>query len=189
MDSTSFDDIDREKKLISLIVSNNQLAFKQIFDLYHVRLFHFAKKYLRSEHLAEEAVQDIFLKLWEKREELDNVEDFSSWLFQLTRNYLLNILKRAANENRIKEEIRKTMDAPAEYADKQLLEKESLTLLHDVVATLPSQRQKIFRLCRFEEKSYEETARIMGISKSTVNDHMVKAMKYLKNKFPKEIYE
>ena len=81
------------------------------------------------------------------------------------------------------------MDPLVEHVDTQLFEKESFSLLRDIVATLPSQRQEIFRLCRFEEKSYEETARIMGISKSTVNDHMVKAMKYLKNKFPKEIYE
>ncbi len=189
MDSANFDDIGREKKLINLIAKDNQLAFKQIFDLYHTRLYHFAKKYLKSEHFAEEAVQDIFLKLWEKREELNLIEDFSSWLFQLSRNYLLNILKRAAKESRIKEEIRKTMDPLVEHVDTQLFEKESFSLLRDIVATLPSQRQEIFRLCRFEEKSYEETARIMGISKSTVNDHMVKAMKYLKNKFPKEIYE
>ncbi|QGY44639.1 RNA polymerase sigma-70 factor [Maribellus comscasis] len=189
MGLANFDDMDRDKKLISLISCDNQLAFKQIFDLYHVRLFHFAKKYLKSEHLAEEAVQDVFLRLWEKRKELGKVEDFSSWLFQLTRNHVLNILKRAANENRIKEQIRKTLNTYEEHIDKQLFEKESLTILHDVIATLPSQRQEIFRLCRFEEKSYEETAQIMGISKSTVNDHMVKAMKYIKNKFPKEIYE
>ncbi len=186
----NFDGMGNEEKLINLVSKGNQLAFRQIFDLYHVRLFHFSRKYLRSEHLAEEAVQDVFLKLWEKRNELVDVEDFPAWLFQIARNYLLNILKRAATETKLKEEIKKTMDnAEAGHTDKVLLEKEGFSLLHDIVATLPSQRQKIFRLCRFEEKSYEETARIMGVSKSTVNDHMVKAMKYIRSNFPKEIYE
>jgi RNA polymerase sigma-70 factor (ECF subfamily) len=189
MASTTFDSTDREKELIGLIVRGNQLAFKRIFDLYHERIFCFAKKYLRSECLAEEAVQDVFLKLWEKREELIRVEDFSSWMFQLTRNYLLNILKRASNESRVKEEIRKTMETYDVRQEEQLFEKEKFDLLLQVVAMLPSQRQEVFRLCRLEEKSYEETAQMMGISKSTVNDHMVKAMKYLKRNFPGKFYE
>ena len=189
MISTTVDDIVWEKKLIMQIAGGNQLAFKQIFDLYHIRIFHFAKKYLRSEHLAEEAVQDVFLKIWEKRDELVRVEDFPSWLFQLTRNYLLNILKRVSNESKIKEEIRNTLDIPEEQEDKQLIEEEQFDLLREIVAMLPSQRQEIFRLCRFEEKSYAEVARMMGISKSTVNDHMVKAMKYLKSNFPGKPYE
>jgi len=189
MASTTLGNNNREKKLITLISEGNQLAFKQIFDLYHTRIFHFSKKYLRSEHLAEEAVQDVFLKLWEKQEELIRIENFSSWLFQLTRNHVLTILKRASNEIRIKEEILKTAKIQTENEYEQIFEKESFDLLHKIVAMLPSQRQKVFKLCCFEEKTYEETAQMMGISKSTVNDHMVKAMKYLKNKVPEQLYE
>lgn len=186
MASTTFGD--RDKKLTTLVSKGNQLAFREIYNLYHVQIFHFAKKYLRSEHLAEETVQDVFLKLWEKREELAQIEDFSSWLFRLTRNYLLTILKKTSFENRIKEEIRKTIDIQTEREYEQLIEKENFDLLQKIVSMLPSQRQKVFKLCRFEEKSYEEVARMMGISKSTVNDHMVKAIKYLKRNFPEKLY-
>lgn len=189
MTSMTADDNLQEKKLLRLIAGGNQIAFKQVYDRYYVRIFHFAKKYLRSEHLAEEAVQDVFLKLWEKREKLVHVEDFSPWLFRLSRNYLLNILTRASNENRIKEEIKKTLNDTSEHEDTPLIEKERTDLLWELISMLPSQRRQIFTLCHLEEKSYEETARMMGISKSTVNDHMVKAMKYLKNNFSKKISE
>lgn len=189
MTSRNINDIDKDRKRIVQIAKGNQLVFKEIFNLYYVRIFHFAKKYLRSEHLAEDAVQDIFLKLWEKKEELIQVEDFSSWLFLLTRNHVLNILKRASTESRIKEEIKKTIETSDEQLDeKQIFEKERFNLLQKIITMLPSQRQEVFRLCRFEEKSYEETAQLMGISKSTVNDHMVKAMKYLKSNLAGKTY-
>ena len=70
-----------------------------------------------------------------------------------------------------------------------VFEKENIEKLGKLIAMLPSQRRQIFNLCRLEEKSYDEAAGIMGISKSTVNDHMVKAMKYLKSNFPKKIYD
>ncbi len=189
MASVPFNNTGLEKERNTLISAGNQQAFKELFDLYHKRIFQFAMKYLRSEHLAEEAVQDVFLKIWEKREELVLVEDFSPWVFQLTKNYLLNALKRACNETRIKDEISKTL-IDAEMIDNDLLvEKETTDMLHHMIADLPNQRQEIFKLCRFEQKSYEEAAVVMGISKSTVNDHMVKAMKYLKSNFPKKYYE
>lgn len=182
-------DIGDTKKLIQLISEGNQQAFKELFDLYHKRIFQFAMKYLRSELLAEEAVQDVFLKIWEKREELVLVDDFSSWVFQLTKNYLLNTLKRSCNEARIKDEISKTLIYAEEINNDLLVEKETTDMLHNMIAELPAQRQEIFKLCRFEQKSYEEAAVVMGISKSTVNDHMVKAMKFLKSNFPKKYYE
>lgn len=189
MAPNSFGEMNREAKLINLIAEESQYAFKEIFDTYHLRIFLFAKKYLKSSHLAEEAVQDVFLKIWEKREELKMVKDFPSWLFQLTKNHLLNTLKKASNDNRIKEEIKATMEVCVDQMDKQLIDKEKSDLLHEVIDTLPTQRQEIFRLCRLEEKSYEEVAQIMGISKSTVNDHMVKAMKYLKSHFQQRIMD
>jgi RNA polymerase sigma-70 factor (ECF subfamily) len=189
MAMVSFKNIDLEKKRIILISAGNQLAFKELFDLYHKRIFQFAMKYLRSEHLAEEAVQDIFLKIWENREELVFVDDFSSWVFRLTKNYLLNFLKRASTESRIKDEISKTLIYAEEINNDLLVEKETTDMLYAIIEELPTQRQEIFKLCRFEQKSYEEAAVVMGISKSTVNDHMVKAMKYLKNNIPKNLYE
>jgi RNA polymerase sigma-70 factor (ECF subfamily) len=182
--------IDRkqEKKLICLLAKGNQVAFKTIFDYYHARIFFFSKKYLRSDYLAEEAVQDIFLRIWEKREELLTVENFEAWLLQLSRNYLLNILKKASTENKIKEKIGKTIQTTTSYEDDHLIEKERSDTLFKVMASLPAQRKEVFRLCRIEEKSYDEVAQMMGISKSTVNDHMVKAMKHLKNNFPKNSY-
>lgn len=179
---------DLGKEQIKLISEGNHQSFRELYDFYHARMFHFALKYLRSNNLAEEAVQDIFLKIWEKREELPRIDDFSSWVFQLTKNHLLNILKRAINENRIKEEISRTLNPPDSFGEDSFIEKEAIDMLYEVVATLPAQRKEIFKLCRFEQKSYDEVALIMGISKSTVNDHMVKAMKHLKNNFPKNSY-
>jgi RNA polymerase sigma-70 factor (family 1) len=189
MATVTFKNIDSEKERNILISEGNQQAFKELFDFYHVRIFQFAMKYLRSHHLAEEAVQDVFLKIWEKREELALVDDFSSWVFQLARNYLLNVLKRASTETRIKDEISKTITYTATIDNDLLAEKDTTDKLHAIIAELPTQRQEIFKLCRFEQKSYEEAAVVMGISKSTVNDHMVKAMKYLKSNFPKNFYE
>ena len=178
-----------EKERLILISEGNQQAFKELFDFYHVRIFQFAVKYLRSEQLAEEVVQDVFLKIWEKREELVFVDDFSSWVFQMTRNYLLNTLKRASTETRIKDEISKTITDTETIDNDLLADKETTDMLYTIIAELPTQRQEIFKLCRIEQKSYEEAALVMGISKSTVNDHMVKAMKYLKSNFPKNFYE
>ena len=182
-------DIDRDRKLILQIAGGSQAAFKKIFDLYHERIFHFTKRYLRADYLVEEALQDLFLKLWEKRTELTKVDDFPAWFFQLSRNHVLNVISKASTENKIKEEIRNTLEDSTEQENMFVFEKENIEKLGKLIAMLPSQRRQIFNLCRLEEKSYDEAAGIMGISKSTVNDHMVKAMKYLKSNFPKKIYD
>ncbi len=179
---TEFQDKDKEQIIyLNNIANGDQQAFKKIFDIYSQKVYNYSLKYLHSDSLAKNAVQDIFLKIWENRIILPEIKDFNNWLFRILRNYLINTLKKAASEKQILDEIKSSFVYDDEAVKNNLLEKERLLdRLHVSISELPAQRQKVFTLCHFKNKSYSEIADILNITTSTVNDHMVKAMKYLR---------
>lgn len=166
---------------MELIRRRNELAFLELYNRYHASLFHFSMKFLHSEALAKDAVHDVFVKLWNNSTELPAITSVKSYLFTACKNTILHTLDRATRELRIKNEIGKQMMRTEPSVEATFINAEQEALFQEAVAQLPPKRREVFMLCRVEEKSYEEVSKILNISVSTVNDHMVKATKALKN--------
>src|SRR5690606_37055048 len=158
-------------------------AFEQLYRKYHAVLFRSALKFVKSEELAAEIVQEVFVKLWENRMRLNNDLSLASYLYTMTRNHIFNMLKRSAHESRIREELQLHAERASNSTEDKLFFSEYNAVLKSAIAQLPPQRQRIFILCRQEGKSYEEVAGLFGISKNTVRDHMVKALKSVRKHF------
>ncbi len=156
------------------------MAFLELYQRHHIQLFSYAIKFLHSEELAKDVVHDVFIKLWDNRAELPAITSFQSYLYVVCKNTILNILDRAARENRIKEEIGRQMLGTEPSVETVFLSTERKEIVKQVIEQLPPKRREIFMLCRIEGKSYEEVAQLLGVSASTVNDHLVKATKTLK---------
>jgi len=169
-----------EATLLQQLQKGNELAFVQLYQKYHAALYLFALRFLHVEMLAKDVVHDVFVKVWDNRADLAAVTSFKSYLFTACKNHILNVLDRAAKEAHIKQEIAKQMSTMEPSVEIAWFVAEQEALLQQAIAQLPPKRREIFTLCRLEGKSYEEVAKIMEISVSTVNDHMVKAMKTLK---------
>lgn len=159
------------------IQKGNKMLYEGIFRQYYQMLCAFAISKLKDGELAEEIVQEVFVKLWEKREQLE-VSNFKSYLFSSVNNTVLNHFKHqkvrrehAAEMKVVQEEA--VEDSEVEYNELQLK-------INALIADMPEARQKVFKLVKIEGKKYKEVAEELGISVKTVENQMGSALKFLR---------
>ncbi|MBT9392280.1 RNA polymerase sigma-70 factor [Hymenobacter sp. NST-14] len=167
-----------EELLHRMAHHDDQSAFSELFTRYHSKLVVFALPFTRSRELAEEAVSDVFLKIWQKRATLVQVQNPASYLYVAVRNQALNYRQKVENQPSQPLE-----DLPAELMvelmtpERTLLQGELYAAIQQAVGKLPPQCQMVFRLVREEGLKYKEAADIMGISAKTVEVQMGIAIK------------
>ena len=165
-------------QLLKLLQEEDRLAFAEIYNRYWKRIYTMALTYLKSSEAAQDAVQDVFFKLWTGRESLSQVRDFRPYLFVSARNMVISSLRNKIfhvyldEEEEIEEEIL--------LPERQFSYKESVDLLHKAVDQLPNQQRKAYKLSRNEGMTYEEIAEVMGISRLTVRTHISKAIQFIR---------
>lgn len=165
--------------MVAALKDGDDTAFDKLYHKYVQRLYAFVLKTAKSSNLAEDVVHDTFVKVWEKRAELDPQQSFQSYLFTIARNRLLNLIKRSARETSILEEMFEFANRDLwveDYADDQ----QRSILLSQAIDNLPKRRKAIFNLCQKQGLTYQEAANYLDISYSTVNSQMVKALKAIR---------
>ncbi|WDF79921.1 RNA polymerase sigma-70 factor [Mucilaginibacter sp. KACC 22773] len=158
-------------------------AYKQIYDKYHSQLYYYALRFLKMPELAEDVIHDVFLKLWEIREQLKPEYGIAGYLYKITRNQVFKLIKKIAAETELRAKVISIIEEQAIESEADLQWNEYAGLLGGAVEQLPPQCKKVFNLCRREGKTYDEAAQILGISKHTVKEHMMAAMKSIKKYF------
>lgn len=172
--------IHNEKDILQKVAQGDQQAFTLLFDLYYQNLGTYIYKVTESRELTEEIVQDVFIKIWEKRQILGDIDNFSAFLFVLSKNKTLDYLRKIAKERTRKLSLLKEMDEESYVIDDLSPIDEYSLIIEQTVAKLPQQQQKVYHLSRHEKLKYEEIAQRMGISKETVKKHMQLALTFLK---------
>jgi RNA polymerase sigma-70 factor (ECF subfamily) len=172
--------MEQEATLVEKLAQGDEHAFKSIYEEYHSQLYFFALRFLKSRQLSEEIVHDVFLKLWETKHLLNTSLSFKSYLYTITKNLVLNVISRADKELKIKNEIISYSPSSHNIVEDDITYHEYEAIAHAAISRLPAQRQVVFRMCRLEGLTYEEVAEKLGISKGTVSDHMVKAVRSIK---------
>lgn len=164
--------------MIELIGKGQTNAFAQFYTLYFQKLILVSDKYVKDVFIAEEIVQDTFLKIWEAPESLENVKSVKSYLYKAVINASLNHLSRQKNIEHHHEKI------ASEFSEEYLLnldeESELIVFLRKEIDKLPTKCQKIFKMNRFDGLKYREIAGILNISERTVENHISNALKYLR---------
>lgn len=158
------------------IAEGDERSFSVLVDHYWNRIYSMSLAYLKSSTLAQDMVQDVFLKVWLKRQELPAIQDFPSWLFILARNALVSALrsnKRQANSGITGLE---ELAAPHVSPDRHYDYKQLNELLQQALERLPGQQQQVFRLSHEQGLSHEEIGERLGIARQTVKNHLVRAM-------------
>ncbi|TRW27477.1 RNA polymerase sigma-70 factor [Flavobacterium zepuense] len=174
-DIKSFD----ESLLISELKNHNEKAFRKLFDNYYQDIYGYSLSLLKSKDFAEENVQDVFLKVWLNRENLDASKSFKSYLTTIARNQAFNTLNVAANDVLLKEEIFKSSATSHEQGDYHIREDDCKKLKKLAIKELPPKRKKIFKMSR-KGKTYEEISAELGISVNTVKSQMSKALESMR---------
>ncbi|SFH37598.1 RNA polymerase sigma factor [Pedobacter insulae] len=155
-------------------------AFNLIYQQYKTELGIRILRMVKSEMLTEELLQELFMRLWIQRGNIDPDKSIRAYLYQIAKNMVIDLLRRAAKEQHIQQQIIAATSELYEHVEQSLFKKENEAFLQQAIDQLPPQRKKIFVHCKIEGKSYKEVAEEYHISTTTVNDHIQKSMHSIK---------
>lgn len=182
MSDLSSDEIER---LTNRIRKGDRDAFSNLFLKLYEPLTKFAWRYLRSKHIAEEVVQDVFMDIWEGRDRLDPQKNVRSYLYQSVKNKALNQLKhkKIAEEHNMKIE---WLNSSPEFQEHQLDEgSKFVKAARKSIEELPEGARQIYKLSRKDGLTYKEIAEVLEISPKTVESQMSRALKILRRDLAK----
>lgn len=169
-------DIFDEPKMLELLVQGDEASFASIFGRYQPKVYGTAVGFLKSTALAEEIVQDVFMKVWLKRSEFGHVKNLEAYLLSMTRHLILDRLKKAAYENNHLKAFTDSIPDFTDTTDHRLRNRQCEILLQEAVALLPPQQKQVYQLAKTAGLSHDEIATHMGISRLTVKKHMAVAL-------------
>lgn len=172
---------EKEKALVEDLKMGSRQALATLYNSYADKLYHFCLKISKSPSLAEDVVQDVFVRVWNNRTAINSSLTFESYLFTIARNRLFDLIKRASKESKILDEMLAYASLSRNSVEQTISFQECSNLLNEAIASLPSKRQLIFKLSREEGLSYAEIARQLEISPGTVNIQIVKALKSIRD--------
>ena len=173
-----------EETLLLLLADGNEEAFRVIFHKYVDRIHQVSLYYLRSEVLAEEVVQEVFMRVWIKRTDLRQVQHFEGWLFVMSKNFILNYLEKMAGERRALHTLSRSMPPSEDRTVLSITDHEYEALLHKALLTLSPMQREIYHMAREEQLTYDQIGKKLGISALTVKTHMSRALRQLRKFFP-----
>ena len=165
---------------VKCLIEGDEEAFVALYNKYHRKIYSTALKMTQSDDMAQDVTQNVFLKIWDTRATLNPTKNFAAYISVICRNAIFDIFKRATLEETIKKELQQFSEILVSDQDDNDFYETYKTLLDQAIAELPPQRRVVFELCKLQEKTYDEVARSMNISRSTVQDHIVKANKFIR---------
>lgn len=172
---------------IERISESDQEAFDSLFRFLYPQLVQFGMRYTRNRAVASDIAQDAFVVLWNKRQELDRDFLVKAYLYRVVRNDSLNYIRDHGSRTVGLEEMDSDLEEKQEYADSSMEQNEDsglqMSLLKKWIKELPERRREAFELSRFEGLDHEEISDVMDISPNTVNNHIVAALDYLKDRY------
>lgn len=169
-----------EMKLMELASTGDEEAFTNLFYLYKHKLYSYTLRITESPELTQDMVQDVFLKLWKNRSQLDRVENFGAFILKMAQNQAVNAFKRMANETLILSKIQKEVNVFEAGPEENVEYKEVQHLINDVLKKLPPQQNLVFKLSREQGLKHNEIAQLLKISPYTVKNHLVVALQAIR---------
>lgn len=164
-----------EKKLLVKLRDGDQCAFEQIYHLYSKRILINILKWIKDGDDAQEILQDVFIRIWNNRQNIDPDKPFASYLFSVAQNLVRDFFRKADLDRKMQATLILQSTELYDHIESDVFFKETNALLQKAIDALPLQRKRIYTLCKMEGKSYNEVADIMGITVSTVDNQLVKA--------------
>lgn len=176
--------IENESKLVYNLSKGNLLAFNTLYKFYSGRLYRFALGYLKTEDEAEELVQEVFTKIWEKRADLKKELSFKSFLFTIAFNIIRKHFRtKAYLANYLNTKISDDLDM---HTSHKITYDSLYQYITNLVNQLPNRRKEIFIKSRFEGLSISEIAEKLKISHKTVENQLTQALKFIRTNLNRE---
>ena len=172
---------DNKNELLTSIGEGDEAAFTEFYLQHRKRIYTVAFKLTHSNSVAEEIVQDVFLKLWLKRADLRDIQYLNSYVYIVTRNEVYRVLNQIARNYKTVLLTEDDQSLATNDSSDPLMEKEYHLLLQKAINQLPSQQQQVYRLMKDQGLKREEVAKLLEVQPGTVKFHLAQAMKNVRN--------
>jgi len=172
----------QDEQIALRLSKRDEAAFEQVFKTHYKNLHAYAFTILKDEDEAEEMVQQVFFKLWERSEHLSFSGPIAAYLYRAVHNESLNFIKHQKVKAGHQLHVAYSMKNKSEQASPKMIRKELENKFREALNELPEQCRTVFQLSRFEDMKYKEIADKLDISVKTVENHMGKALKLLRTK-------
>lgn len=166
-----------EQTCLSRIAKGDKEAFSALVNCYKDHIYTIAIRLTRSRSLAEDVVQEIFLKVWVRRETLLEINHFPAYLNSMVQNKVFTLLRQIAVER----ERLKKIDSNGSYDNDTILQKEYEAVLFNAVRQLPPRQQEVYELIKGKGLKREEAAQVLNISAETVKYHLAQAVRSVRD--------
>ncbi len=176
-----------EIKLIARLQNDEVKAFDHLFQVYSRNLYRFAFSLLKNKEDAEGIVQEVFLRVWNRRAGIDSTRSFKSYLFTISYNLIIDELRLRMKEKEYIHHLEKFFATEEIIANSEADYNLLKSQIDEMVAKLPDKRKQIYKLSREEGLSYKEISEKLHISVKTVENQINLAIKFLKYSLGKDI--
>ena len=170
-----------QSKLLYELSQGNELAFTKLYNEYKNVVFSTALKITKSRMLAEEVVQDVFLKIWQNHENLAEITNIENYLFIISRNHIFDMIKKIARDTSLVVDSNYKSTSTNDTED-TIKDDQYNIILNQIVDQLPPQQQKIYKMAKWDGLSHQKIGEDLGISTETVKKHMAQALKFVRTK-------
>ena len=167
---------DQEREWVRGLLRDREDVFRFIYDAYQRPVFSFAFYLTKSRDSAEDITQEVFIRLWEKRANLNEETFLLAYLKKMTQNRVMDIFRKAGRDKNLQEKIWHHMSAAEGYTPDPIMEKELAAVYLEALDRLPPQQRLVFTLRRDENLSYQQIADQLGLSRNTVRNHLTVAV-------------
>ena len=174
------DNFSEERSLILRLIEGDEDAFCELYATYKNRLIYFAMRFLKSREYAEDVFQDVFTVVWQSRRFINPDASFSSYLYTIMRNRILNQLRNAANEEKLKESILSQALDYTEDTKREVMLNDLKSLISHALQQLTPRQREIFEMSHEAQLSHKEIADKLGISVNTVQEHISTSLKLIR---------
>ena len=172
--------LDDADLVLALVKDNDEDAFCELYIRYRKKLFLFCMTFVKVSDLAEDIVHDVFVIIWTKRKFIDSSMSFSAYIYTITRNRVLNFLREANKDVKIKNQLCKSLILSSDIINDDYTSKEYAEIIEDAINQLSPMRQNIFRLSRENKMTHKEIAKYLNISIYTVQENISASLKQIK---------
>lgn len=171
---------DEAQALVKALKEGNQLAFSIVYKTYAAQTFSLAFKYLLNKELAEDAVQNLFLKLWLKKEEIDETKPINRYLFTMLKNDLLNTLRDSKKNIYLLEDCLSMVLELEDNSQNENLKQEQMNIIQQALEQLLPQRRKVFEMKVSGKYSNQEIADKLNLSINTIKFQYSQSLKQIR---------
>lgn len=165
-----------EKELLLRVAEGDESAFKDLFHLWKDKLYFFVLRITHSSEMAEDILQDIFVKIWTHRTQLNTIQHFDAYIYKMSQNQAISGIKRMAQEALILSELKKEQGSAELVTDDAVISRELSRSFQTILHKLPTQQRLVYTMTHIHGLKHEEVAQRLKISASTVKNHMTRAL-------------